>query len=49
MHVEIDGSGMLEAAPGSRRLEAPGDTFEMEMDRTDSVTSRWASTSPSTR
>ena len=33
MHVEIDGSGMLEAAPGARRLEAPGDTFEMDMDR----------------
>ena len=29
MHVEIDGSGMLQAAPGARRLEAPGDTFEM--------------------
>src|ERR1700721_1053976 len=34
MHVEIDGSGMLEAAPGARRLEAPGDTFVMDMDRT---------------
>jgi len=33
MHVEIDGSGMLQAAPGARRLEAPGDTFEMDMDR----------------
>ena len=33
MHVEIDGSGMLEAAPGSRRVEAPGDTFVMDMDR----------------
>jgi hypothetical protein len=33
MHVEIDGSGMLEAAPGARRLEAPGDTFDMAMDR----------------
>ena len=33
MQVEIDGSGMLEAAPGSTRLEAVGDTFEMEMDR----------------
>jgi hypothetical protein len=33
MQVEIDGSGMLEAAPGSRRLEAVGDTFEMDMDR----------------
>jgi hypothetical protein len=33
MHVEIDGSGMLEGAPGSRRLEAPGDTFVMDMDR----------------
>ena len=33
MHVEIDGSGMLLAAPGAQRLQAPGDTFEMEMDR----------------
>jgi uncharacterized protein YndB with AHSA1/START domain len=33
MHVEIDGSGMLKAAPGATRLEAPGDTFEMDMDR----------------
>lgn len=33
MHVEIDGSGMLKAAPGARRLQAPGDTFEMDMDR----------------
>lgn len=33
MHVEIDGSGMLQAAPGAKRLEAPGDTFEMDMDR----------------
>ena len=33
MHVEIDGSGMLEAAPGARRLDAPGDTFVMDMDR----------------
>ena len=33
MHVEIDGSGMLEAVPGARRLEAPGDTFVMDMDR----------------
>jgi hypothetical protein len=33
MHVEIDGSGMLEAAPGTRRVEAPGDTFVLDMDR----------------
>ena len=33
MHVEIDGSGMLESAPGAHRLQAPGDTFEMRMDR----------------
>jgi hypothetical protein len=33
MHVEIDGSGMLEAAPGARRVKAPGDVFEMAMDR----------------
>jgi hypothetical protein len=32
-HVEIDGSGMLEGSPGSRRLQAVGDTFEMDMDR----------------
>ena len=32
-HVEIDGSGMLQAAPNSRHLEAVGDTFEMDMDR----------------
>ena len=32
-HVEIDGSGMLEAAPGARRVVAVGDTFEMAMDR----------------
>ena len=33
MHVRIDGSGMLEAAPDSRRATAVGDTFEMAMDR----------------
>jgi hypothetical protein len=33
LQVEIDGSGMLEAAPGAKRLEAPGDTFVMDMDR----------------
>lgn len=33
MHVEIDGSGMLELAPNAKRLEAVGDTFEMDMDR----------------
>ena len=33
MHVEIDGSGMLKAAPGAWRVEAPGDVFEMAMDR----------------
>ena len=33
MHVEIDGSGMLQAAPDAKRLEAPGDTFELDMDR----------------
>jgi hypothetical protein len=32
-HVEIDGSGMLRAAVDPRRLEAVGDTFDMEMDR----------------
>jgi len=33
MHVEIDGSGMLMAAPDAKRLERVGDTFEMDMDR----------------
>jgi hypothetical protein len=33
-HVRIDGSGMLEAAPDARPLEAVGDVFDMEMDRT---------------
>jgi hypothetical protein len=33
MHVKIDGSGMLVTALDSTRLEAPGDTFEMAMDR----------------
>lgn len=33
MHVEIDGSGMLMAAPDAQRLRAVGDTFEMNMDR----------------
>lgn len=34
MHVEIDGSGMLQAAPEARRLEAVGQVFEMDMDAT---------------
>ncbi len=33
MHVEIDGSGMLQAASDATPLTAVGDTFEMEMDR----------------
>jgi hypothetical protein len=33
MHVQIDGSGMLMAAPGAQRLQAVGDTFAMDMDR----------------
>jgi hypothetical protein len=33
-HVQIDGSGMLEASPGARPLAAVGDTFDMDMDRT---------------
>jgi hypothetical protein len=33
MQVTIDGSGMLEAAPDAKRLEAVGDTFVMDMDR----------------
>jgi len=32
-HVEIDGSGMLEAAPDAKRPTAVGDTFDMDMDR----------------
>ena len=32
-HIEIDGSGMLQSAGGPRRLEAAGDTFDIEMDR----------------
>ncbi len=33
-HVRIDGSGMLEAAPGAGPVTAVGDTFDMDMDRT---------------
>ena len=33
MQVKIDGSGMLQAAPGAQPMTAVGDTFEMEMDR----------------
>jgi hypothetical protein len=33
-HVRIDGSGMLEAAPGAQPLTAVGDVFDVEMDRT---------------
>jgi hypothetical protein len=33
MQVEIDGSGMLQAAPDARVLTAVGDTFVMDMDR----------------
>jgi uncharacterized protein YndB with AHSA1/START domain len=32
-HVQIDGSGMLEAALNARRLTAVGDIFDMDMDR----------------
>jgi hypothetical protein len=32
-HVEIDGSGMLEATPHARPLTAVGETFDMDMDR----------------
>ena len=31
--VDIDGSGMLRAAPGSRPLTAVGQTFDIDMDR----------------
>ncbi len=33
MHVEIDGSGMLQAAPDATPLENVGDEFLMDMDR----------------
>jgi hypothetical protein len=33
-HVQIDGSGMLEASDGAKPLTAVGDTFGMDMDRT---------------
>jgi uncharacterized protein YndB with AHSA1/START domain len=33
MHVEIDGSGMLVAAPEAQPLTAVGDTFDVDMDR----------------
>ena len=32
-HVEIDGSGMLQGAPGAKPLTAVGETFDMDMDR----------------
>ncbi|HWD24350.1 MAG TPA: hypothetical protein VG368_02700, partial [Acidimicrobiales bacterium] len=32
-HVEIDGSGMLEAASDARPITAVGETFDMDMDR----------------
>src|SRR5258708_32012895 len=32
-HVDIDGSGMLQAAPDARSLTAVGQTFDMDMDR----------------
>lgn len=32
-HVDLDGSGMLLAAPDARQLENVGDTFEIDMDR----------------
>jgi uncharacterized protein YndB with AHSA1/START domain len=32
MHVKIDGSGMLQAAPDAKRVQAVGDTFDMDMD-----------------
>jgi hypothetical protein len=32
-HVDIDGSGMLQAAPDSGPLTAVGQTFDMDMDR----------------
>ena len=32
-HVDIDGSGMLQAAPDARPLTEVGQTFDMDMDR----------------
>jgi hypothetical protein len=32
-HVDIDGSGMLRAAPDARPLTAVGETFDIDMDR----------------
>jgi hypothetical protein len=32
-HVDIDGSGMLQAAPDARPLTAVGQSFDMDMDR----------------
>jgi hypothetical protein len=32
-HVDIDGSGMLVAAPEAKPVQAVGDTFDMNMDR----------------
>jgi hypothetical protein len=32
-HVDIDGSGMLQAAPDARPLTAVGQTFDIDMDR----------------
>jgi hypothetical protein len=32
-HVDIDGSGMLVAAPDAHPLQVVGDTFDMDMDR----------------
>jgi Polyketide cyclase / dehydrase and lipid transport len=32
-HVDIDGSGMLQAAPDARQLTEVGQTFDMNMDR----------------
>jgi hypothetical protein len=32
-HIDIDGSGMLQAAPDARPLTAVGETFDMDMDR----------------
>jgi hypothetical protein len=33
-HVQIDGSGMLEATPAASPVTAVGDSFDMDMDRT---------------
>ena len=49
MQVEIDGSGMLEAAPGRGASKRPATPSSWTWTGSPWVTSRWASTSRSTR